>query len=957
MAAIQDELRFQMAVPLNQLGSLAQWLSVSPTATTADLRELAQGLRGVSSLEWAPGGPEGATGQGPMPKAQGPNVGGQEGGTGRGSRPNAQGPGVERLPEGPDVQLQDIPDLEPTLARARDTGAAAASPPFGVEARADVVGVAVAMPVYAHVEAATAPAGVDDRRARLRGHAVGVVLVDSMANELAREASTLGLSLRLSDVTRVERPVPLLAQGTPATGGASLRVSQPAVFGGRTWLLEMAPVRPDLLPGETPEGRLLLVSATVLMFLTGLFVVTEAGLGVAVAAEVTHRTAELSSEVVVRRRLEAVARENEARLDLALRGSRLALWDLEVASGRVFMSDDWADMLEQDRGSNVVDIAVLESLVHPDDVERVRAAAYAALKGLTPDYSVEHRVRTAAGDWKWIHSHGMVTERSAQGRALRMTGTNADIDVRKRSEDAVASAERRLREVTDGLPGAVYQLQWPAGSTMPRLNFLSAGITELMGLTRDAVVEDPSLFFGALVPDDRDGVLASLRGANEGAAAHWSADFCIERPDGRIVWARSQASRVGTDAGAVWNGYLVDISPLVRVEQDLRDARDQAERANRAKSAFLATMSHEIRTPMNAILGMSELLEMRTTNWEHREMLGVITASSQSLLRILNDVLDISKVEAGHLGLQLVAASVPDVVRAVALTFAETAKRKGLALDWSVHPAIASAHTCDPVRLRQVLLNLAGNAVKFTESGSVGIRAHLEREESGVQFIEFAVTDTGIGIAHGDQARLFQPFVQADDPGSRHRGGTGLGLAISRRLVELMNGDIDLQSDPGIGTTVRVRLALPIATLDTPGPTAVPSAELQSPAAVGDARPVLVVDDNEFNRSVLVKQVATLGYTAEQAADGEEALRRCRERDYSLILADCQMPGMDGFAFARAMRAEESARPDGLRTPIVGWTANVMPEDVEACLAAGMDAVLAKPSALATVQSALDTWV
>ena len=256
-----------------------------------------------------------------------------------------------------------------------------------------------------------------------------------------------------------------------------------------------------------------------------------------------------------------------------------------------------------------------------------------------------------------------------------------------------------------------------------------------------------------------------------------------------------------------------------------------------------------------------------------------------------------------------------------------------------------------------MLLNLAGNAVKFTELGSVGIRARLEREEHGIQYLELAVTDTGIGISPGDQALLFQPFVQADDPGSRHRGGTGLGLAISRRLVELMNGEIGLESNPGVGTTVRVRLGLPVATLDTPLPKAEPTADHQAGAPAGDSRPVLVVDDNEFNRSVLVKQVATLGYAAEQAGDGEEALHRWRTHDYSLILADCQMPGMDGCAFTRAVRAEEVDRPARPRTPIVGWTANVMPEDVEACLAAGMDAVLAKPSALATVQSVLDTWV
>ena len=188
-----------------------------------------------------------------------------------------------------------------------------------------------------------------------------------------------------------------------------------------------------------------------------------------------------------------------------------------------------------------------------------------------------------------------------------------------------------------------------------------------------------------------------------------------------MAWTRSQASRVGVGMDAVWNGYWVDISPLVEAERTLRDARDQAERANRAKTAFLAAMSHEIRTPMNAILGMAELLEMGTTNWEHREMLGVINASSQSLLRILNDVLDISKVEAGHLTLAPAPCrSATDSQRRADLRRA--ARQKGLTLEWSVDPQSRRAY-CDPVRLRQVLLNLAGNAVKFTGPGRVAIRA------------------------------------------------------------------------------------------------------------------------------------------------------------------------------------------------------------------------------------------
>jgi PAS domain S-box-containing protein len=944
MAALQDELRFLMAEPINQLSTVERWLTVAPDATLDQFREVARNAEAFAALEWTPAFDRGrdAAAEGALAAAV------SEPGPFRIDYTHGAPPPVTRAP----------PDLLTASDRARDSGAAAITSPFGYGSPAQVSSIVLVMPVYTQPPNMAPPGTIAERRSRIRGYASGVVPVDHVSQELAREASTLGIAVRLSDVTAPDNEVILLSQGRPATGGASLRVALPVAFGGRTWRLDLAPTRPDLLPGETPEGRLLVAGAMVLMFLTGLFVVTEAGLGVAVAAEVTHRTAELNSEVVIRRRLEAMARESESRLDLALRGSRLALWDLEVSSGRVFLSDDWADILGQERSSSVVPITSLKALVHPDDIDRITAAAFAALKGITPEYSVEHRIRTGSGAWKWIHSHGMVTERSPEGRAVRMTGTNADIDERKRADEAVASAERRLREVTDGLPGAVYQFQWVAGAALPRINFVSAGVVEMLGVDPEAVVADSSRLFGAVASEDSAHVLDTLQDAHARAATHWTADFRIRRSDGRVAWTRSQASRVGVGMDAVWNGYWVDISPLVEAEQRLRDARDQAERANRAKTAFLAAMSHEIRTPMNAILGMAELLEMGTTNWEHREMLGVINASSQSLLRILNDVLDISKVEAGHLSLHLAAASVPDVVRSVAQTFTEAAKQKDLTLEWSVDPQIAPAHTCDPVRLRQVLLNLAGNAVKFTGSGTVAIRAVRRGPRTTVEPLEITVTDTGIGIAAEDQVRLFQPFVQADAPASKHRGGTGLGLAISKRLVELMGGSIALESVPGAGTTVRIELDLPVASApDVSEAASTPLLEPRAGGPRGDTRPILVVDDNAFNRSVLVKQVAALGYAAEQVGDGEEALRMWRSHGYALVLADCQMPGMDGFAFARAVRAEEAGRPGAPRVPIVAWTANVMPDDVEACLTAGMDDVLAKPSALSTVQRVLETWV
>ena len=410
----------------------------------------------------------------------------------------------------------------------------------------------------------------------------------------------------------------------------------------------------------------------------------------------------------------------------------------------------------------------------------------------------------------------------------------------------------------------------------------------------------------------------------------------------------------------MWNGYWVDISSLIEAERTLREARDAAESANRAKSAFLAAMSHEIRTPMNAILGMVELLEISSTNREHRDMLSVINASSQSLLQILNDVLDLSKVEAGHLTLAPVPSSLGELVRSVALTFADGARRKGLALEWHADTALAPRLRFDPARLRQVLLNLVGNGVKFTETGTVSIRVRVIESRPEAQRIEIVVKDSGIGISRDDQDRLFQPFVQAEAPISRNRGGTGLGLAISRRLAELMNGELTLASEPGQGTTVTLSLELDVvsgAEADAPRGERPRAAGADWPSrARRERRRILVVDDNEFNRAVLARQVAALGYEAEQASDGEEALQLVEHGDYALILADCQMPGMDGFEFARAVRKAEA--DDGrARIPIVAWTANVMPDDVAACRDAGMDDVLAKPSALPTVQRVLRTWV
>jgi len=392
---------------------------------------------------------------------------------------------------------------------------------------------------------------------------------------------------------------------------------------------------------------------------------------------------------------------------------------------------------------------------------------------------------------------------------------------------------------------------------------------------------------------------------------------------------------------------------------ELSEARDRAEREARLKGVFLAAMSHEIRTPMNSIVGMAELMAETPLDGEQREYCDTIRTSTDALLGVINDILDFSRFEAQGVSLEAIDFDLRLVVEDAVDLLAVKASTTGLDLAAVVEPGFDGRFRGDPSRLRQVLVNLLGNAIKFTARGSVVARVTGLPGDADAAGVRIEVTDTGIGMTPEGLARLFRPFAQAEAPISRNRGGTGLGLAISRRLAELMDGDLTLASELGQGTTVTLSLELEIVS----GAEADASAEsaLELPVPIGVPRPrerrrILVVDDNEFNRAVLARQVAALGYEAEQASDGEEALQLVEQGDYALILADCQMPGMDGFEFARAVRAAEASEGRA-RIPIVAWTANVMPDDVAACRDAGMDDVLAKPSALPTVQRVLRTWV
>ncbi|MDP1901014.1 MAG: PAS domain S-box protein [Rubrivivax sp.] len=420
-------------------------------------------------------------------------------------------------------------------------------------------------------------------------------------------------------------------------------------------------------------------------------------------------------------------------------------------------------------------------------------------------------------------------------------------------------------------------------------------------------------------------------------------------------------SRRRTEQALVEYQANLEQTVLVRTA-DLDRARQEAERLTRVKDTFLATMSHEIRTPMNAFLGMLELLALQRLNGEQTRMLAVAQQSGRSLLRIIDDILDFSKIEADKLAIHPEPASIAEMVELTASFFRPVAGSKGLRLVHRISPDISPAVMVDRLRLRQILNNFVSNAIKFTERGQVEIKAELLQHQPGLDRVRISVSDTGMGISPQVQARLFQPFSQADAETTRRHGGTGLGLAICQRLADMMQARIEMQSVPGQGTTLSLTLDLPVIEI---GELRAAQESARAPAAAfmaADAPSVavalatgtlvLLVDDHVTNREVLTAQLRALGYASEQASSSDEALRKWESCSYGLLITDCHMPDMDGYQLAREIRRQE-AETGRKRTPILAWTANAMNDVADGCTAQGMDDVLVKPADLRTLKDKL----
>ncbi|GGY06565.1 ATP-binding protein [Paludibacterium paludis] len=573
--------------------------------------------------------------------------------------------------------------------------------------------------------------------------------------------------------------------------------------------------------------------------------------------------------------------------------------------------------------------------------------------------SCEVQCLTEDGRRIWV----MFELRSLQDDGGQSGAIVACIDTTARKHDEIA-----LREARDEAAEARYQMITAIESISEGFVFYDMNDKLVLCNQRYADVVQPGIKAAELIGCNfADIVAMAVRNGefSEGFdTEEWIRERVRRHHSFESVFQLQVAGRwyQATDRLIIGLGYVgvfTDITDFKDREQQLENARNLADSANRAKSAFLAAMSHEIRTPMNGVLGMLELLTLSPLDGEQKDTVSTIQESARSLLRLIDDILDFSKIEAGKLDLNMEAASLREIGTSVHDLYREVASRKNLWFNSWVDPGVAEAVWIDPLRIRQILHNFLSNAIKFTQAGSVELSISVQDQDTRRQSLRFAISDTGIGISRENMAHLMQPFTQAESDTTRRFGGTGLGLAICKRLAEMMGGSIHLESEPGHGTTAILELTVEKADpallprKDTGTASSLPSHALAQRAIA----PILFVEDNATNRKLTMKQLGLLGLPFVVAEDGQEALERWKEGNYSMVLTDCHMPYMDGYQLAEAIRRDEQENRAAREVPIVACTANAAREEAERSFAAGMNDILTKPLGLEALRAMVDKWL
>ena len=581
------------------------------------------------------------------------------------------------------------------------------------------------------------------------------------------------------------------------------------------------------------------------------------------------------------------------------------------------------------------------AVIHPDDRERV-AALFASLSVEHPHESSVHRVRHKAEHWIWLDADFKLTNAGKPDQSVIVRAR--DISARHEAEQALAVSEARWSFALESSALGVWDTDFERGQT-----FYSAAWKALVGYADGELATTPMLWLDLMHPDDREPAFQANLRHLEGRTDAFDHEFRMRHKDGHWVWIHDRGKVIRRDEKGRplrMIGIHIDISAKKKSEQELRVAKDRAEAGMRAKSEFVANMSHELRTPLTGILGVHDLLEADPSlSAGQRRLVGIASDAGRSLLAIVNDVLDFSKIDAGQMQVERVAFDLDAVIASCRDLARQGLQDKPVLIVATSHPAILGHFRGDPTRIRQVLLNLLTNAVKFTLRGDITIRA-IFSDKKGTLRID--VTDSGIGVPTDQIGLLFERFTQADATMTRRYGGTGLGLAICKRLVELMGGLIGFDAPAEGGSNFWFEL--PLARHEGPVTPLNPDAI----ATKTSGRRLLLAEDNAVNAEIIAAMLESQGHVVAIVPDGARAEEAARQQPgFDLVLMDLQMPVLDGLGATHAIRLHEKLMGRA-RTPIVGLTANAMAEDAERCLAAGMDAHVAKPVEWASLFATLD---
>nr|WP_051203163.1 hybrid sensor histidine kinase/response regulator [Sediminimonas qiaohouensis] len=636
----------------------------------------------------------------------------------------------------------------------------------------------------------------------------------------------------------------------------------------------------------------------------------------------------------------AEMQEAQGRLADIIDAALLGTFEIDVETRVDHINDRWAEMLGYQRAElEPLYIEDFREMLHPDD-RATFDEQVAAFESGVEVFERDMRMRHKNGHYVWIFSRGRVTRRDQDGTPLLISGIHLDISEQKAREEALRVAMKRLEDTTAERDDAeqrffdvtnVSNIWYWEQDADQRFTYVSDNLGQVSNLTPEK-----------LLGKTRTELLGDNMAARDAAdwdelarkiAAHEPfRDFTYLLPGGDgqpDVWSRTSGApfydREGQFAG--YRGIGADVTELV-------EAIEHAKAASRSKSQFLANMSHEIRTPLNGVLGMAELVESRIDDPELLRMIQTIRTSGENLLNIINDLLDMSKIEAGRMELENAPFRIDEILRRLEDVHQLRAEEKGLSFEVMLGSGCEQPRMGDGHRVQQVLHNLLSNAIKFTEEGAVNLTVLARKDQP----VTITIEDTGIGMTPEQIAQVFDDFVQADSSISRRFGGTGLGMPIVHKMVTMMDGQIDVSSTFGLGTTITVTLPLPI------GAKKISETEqaVSAPQTFEGCR-VLVADDNQTNRDLMAAMLQSMGADFKLVNDGVEAVQAARDGKFDLILMDISMPRKDGMTALAEIRAEENAANSGEQVPIVAVTANVMAHQIAEYVVAGFDSHLSKP--------------